>query len=250
MTICTARYIGRLGNNMFQLAAAIGYANRYKCRWASVPNNEEVPDFYNYFPNLPRFRAPNSSYQCHDPKTFNYKPIKFQGSVNLMGFFQSEKYFEHCKDEVKEVFKLPVTEGMQDYTSIHVRRGDYIKYKESFPPVTLNYIRSAITEMKIRGHKKFMFFSDDINWCRQNFSGVEFSTGKNPFEDMALMASCGNHIISNSTYSWWGAYLGVNPDRHIISPSHKSWFGRGNGVVMAIGAPKDIIPEGWQQIDF
>jgi hypothetical protein len=167
-----------------------------------------------------------------------------------MGFFQSLKYFEHCQDEVKEVFKLPRTDGLQSYVSIHVRRGDYVKYAKSFPPVTLDYIHKAMTRMKYYGFTNFMVFSDDINWCKANIKGVKYSAGNNAFEDMSLMASCGNHIISNSTFSWWAAYLGINPDRHIISPSHKSWFGTGNGVVQAIGYPKDIIPEGWEQIDF
>lgn len=236
---------------MFQLAAAIGYANHYRHRWASVPVNEEVPNYFDYFPNLPKCKAPLRSYQCHDPSTFNYKKIPDKGSVNLMGFFQSLKYFEHCQEEVKEVFKLPITEGMQDYCSIHVRRGDYVKYKTSFPPVTIDYINKAMSRMKYLGFPKFMVFSDDIAWCKNAIKvNVAYSEGKTPFEDMSLMASCGNHIISNSTFSWWAAYLGVNPFRHIISPSHKSWFGVRNGVVQAIGYPKDIIPNEWEQIDF
>lgn len=246
--IVTSRYIGRLGNNMFQLAAAIGYARRYGGEWRSLAQNEECPEFYNYFPNLPTSPPRGRAYQCHDPSTFNYKPIKNQGSVNLMGFFQSLKYFEHCQDEVKEVFKLPVNPDMYQYCSIHVRRGDYVKYKDSFPPVSLRYISAAMATMKADGVDKFMVFSDDIEWCKANIKGVEFSQG-NPFEDMANMASCSNHIIANSSFSWWGAYLGINPDKHIISPSACTWFGKKNGVTMAIGTPKDLIPDGWQQID-
>ena len=248
MGLVTARYIGRLGNNMFQLAAAIGYARHYGYTWKSEPKNDEVPEWFSYFPNLPIGLARSNSYQCHAPNTFNYKLIPNQGSTRLMGFFQSEKYFVHCKEEVKEVFKLPVTIGYQDYCSIHVRRGDYVKYAAHFPPTSLNYLRLAMKEMKSRGVKKFIVCSDDINWCKKNMDGVEFSEGLNPFEDMALMASCGNHIITNSTFSWWAAYLGVNPDRHVISPSHSAWFGPKNGVTLAIGSPKDIIPDNWQQI--
>lgn len=248
MRIVTSRYIGRLGNNMFQLAAAIGYATRFGYTWKSSDVNNEVPDWFNYFPDLPRSRSGGRSYQCHDPKTFNYKPIPHMGGCTLMGFFQSLKYFDHCQDEVKEVFKLPIISGMEEYCSIHVRRGDYVQYKKSFPPVTINYINKAIKEMKKRGVKKFIVFSDDIKWCKSHIKNVEFSSGT-PFEDMSKMASCGNHIIANSSFSWWAAYLGINPDRHIITPSHKTWFGKDNGVVQAIGYPKDIIPDGWQQID-
>ena len=249
MSIVTSRFIGRIGNNMFQLAAAIGYARRFGYEWRSASENKEVPEWFDYFPHLQKSNPRGSSYQCHDPSTFNFKPIPNMGSCTLMGFFQSLKYFEHCQDEVKEVFKLPVNDAMKDYCSIHVRRGDYVKYKGSFPPVPISYVEKAITEMRSRGITKFIVFSDDLNWCKSKIKNVDFAAG-NPFQDLSDMASCSNHIIANSTFSWWAAYLGINPDKHIISPSHKSWFGRENGVVQAIGFPKDIIPDGWQQIDF
>jgi len=235
---------------MFQIAAAIGYAKRFGYQWRGEPVNHEVPRWYDFFPHIPKGGLTGQPHCAHDGKDFNFKSIPNYGTCQLHGFFQSLKYFEHCQDEVREVFKLPVTEDMQECCSIHVRRGDYVEYAADFPPVTENYIKQAIFQMRERGVKKFMFFSDGMNWCRAKFPNLEYSEGRNEYEDLALMASCGNHIIANSTFSWWGAYLGVNPDRHIISPSHKSWFGSKNGVVKALGAPKDIIPNGWQQIDF
>lgn len=250
MGLATARYIGRLGNNMFQLAAAIGYARLYGHEWKSEPKNDEVPEWLDYFPNLPLGLAGGNTYQCHAPETFNYKQIADRGSCRLMGFFQSEKYFKHCEDEVREVFKLIRYSQYHDYCSIHVRRGDYVKYASHFPPTSLNYLRLAMQEMVVRGVKKFIVCSDDIEWCKENlnYEGVLFSEGLNAFDDMGVMASCSNHIITNSTFSWWSAYLGTNPNRHVISPSHSSWFGPKNGVTLAIGAPKDIILDHWQQI--
>lgn len=245
--VCS-RYIGRLGNNMFQLAAAIGYAKRFGMEWHSERENKEVPKWFEFFPNLKLGATLGNAYQCHDPSTFNFKPIPNIGSCRLMGFFQSEKYFEHCADEVKEVFKLPIVEGYLHTCSIHVRRGDYVKYSSSFPPISIEWVNKAIDEMKKRGVTKFLIFSDDIQWCKMNLPGHSYSEGLNEFEDMALMASCGDHIICNSSFSWWAAWLGINPDRHVIAPLHKNWFGKKNGVVMAIGEPKDIIPERWQQI--
>lgn len=242
----TSRYIGRLGNNMFQLAAAIGYAKKYGYEWASEPRNDEVPGWFDFF-DLPISKPPMRSYQCHDPKQFNYKSIPNQGSIRLVGFFQSEKYFAHCADYIKSIFRL-VPCHLYDYCSIHVRRGDYVKYARSFPPTRLSYIDKAMKEMTDRGVKKFMVFSDDIGWCKENIKGVEYSEGYNEYADLCRMASCSNHIIANSSFSWWGAWLGVNPDRHVISPSHKNWFGSENGVTKAIGSPKDIIPDRWQQI--
>lgn len=237
---------------MFQIAAAIGYAKSYGYRWRGDSENKEVPGWYSFFPKIPRGHLTGNRILAHDPRDFNFKQFRNVGNCQLHGFFQSYKYFAHCEDEVKEVFSLPRTEGYLDYCSIHVRRGDYVKYRGSFPPVSVEYIQKAMSEMKNKGIKKFIVFSDDINWCKQHVrgNGIEYSEGKNEFEDLSLMASCGNHITANSTFSWWGAWLGINPNKHVISPSHKSWFGRNNGVVQAIGYPKDIIPDNWQQIDF
>jgi hypothetical protein len=60
------------------------------------------------------------------------------------------------------------------------------------------------------------------------------------------MASCSHHIIANSTFSWWGAYLGHNPNKIVISPDPSSWFGPG----FTGGVPKDLIPDEWIKIKF
>lgn len=166
------------------------------------------------------------------------------------GFWQSWKYFEHCKEEVKEVFKLPHVEGYEDYVSIHVRRGDYVQYAGSFPPITVEFIEKAM--MQIR-KPKYLVFSDDIQWCKDSLSHLnnsiqkfDFSEGRNELQDLSLMASCGHHIIANSTFSWWAAYLGHNPNRIVVSPSAKTWFGPTAGVKRPV---VDLILPEWIQID-
>jgi len=250
MKYVTSRYVGRLGNNMFQLAAAIGYARRYGYEWASLDKNIEVPEWFDYFPHLPRGPILQRTYSTLAPCDYDFKPIPNMGVVYLQGFFQSKKFFENCEDEIKNVFSIPdLGDEFKKYCSIHVRRGDYVTHASDFPPVTIRYIHTAIKEMKERGHKRFMIFSDDLNWCKKMLPGIGLSEGRNPFEDMTVMANCSNHIIANSSFSWWAAYLGKNHNRHIIAPSHKTWFGKKNGVVQALGTPKDIIPKEWQQID-
>jgi len=145
---------------------------------------------------------------------------------------------------------LPHVEGYEDYVSIHVRRGDYVQHAGSFPPITMDYIYEA--EMKINAitgkDMMCMIFSDDIAWCKEafkDFKDVEFSEGRNELQDLSLMASCGHHIIANSTFSWWAAYLGHNPDRVVISPSAETWFGPTAGVKQPV---KDLILPEWIQI--
>lgn len=262
----TLHPIGRLGNVMFQTAACIGYAKKYGVTWGVPSDTREVPFFHSIFPNLPRADGSYKRYMEHphafcdkhnmhyDQCHFNYHEIPQQpGPVKLVGFFQSWKYFENAEEEVKNAFKLNFIDGYQDFTSIHIRRGDYIQHSGSFPPITVDYIRLAIERLK--DAKRFMVFSDDISWCRDSlppsFPGhiFEFSEGRNEFEDLSLMASCGHHIIANSSFSWWGSFLGHNPERIVISPSHKkgNWFGHSSGVQQDC---IDLIPPSWVQIEF
>ena len=259
-----ARNIGRLGNNMLQISAAIGYARKYGYQWAADPASglgEPYSAIHKIFPNLPKQQPRGARYHEHphgicrihrvsyDICHFDYHPIPDLGSsVFLTGFFQSWKYFEGQDEEIKKVFNLPHVEGYEDYVSIHVRRGDYVQYAGSFPPLTMDFISKAMFEQSVRGNVKFKVFSDDIEWCKQNVNGdyeINFSEGRNELQDLSLMASCGHHIIANSTFSWWAAYLGHNPDRVVITPSAQTWFGPTSGVKRPV---VDLLPKEWIQI--
>jgi len=205
---------------------------------------------------------------------FNYHEIPFHpNGCELVGFWQSEKYFDNAKDEVRKWINLPFVEGYRDYVSIHVRRGDYTQHSGSFPPITAEYILRAMQIfLDEKPLQKFIVFSDDIQWCIENIklhtmiSGnetqdeiksiqslmdamVEFSEGRNEWEDLSIMASCGHNIIANSSFSWWGAWLNTNPNKIVISPSCKrgNWFGMEAGVKHDC---VDLIPKEWIQIEF
>ena len=268
----SAKLIGRLGNSMFQIAASIGYARKYGYQWAvqeECLNNES--SIHRVYPDLPKTRERGTLYNEHpnticpthvthyDQCRFDYHPIPNLGDgLYLLGFWQSYKYFEGSNDEIKKVFALPHVEGYEDYVSIHVRRGDYVQHAASFPPIDMDYLNKAIAMVPLTKEGKWpniIVFSDDIEWCKQNITyktsdgaKLEFSEGRNELQDLSLMASCGHHIIANSTFSWWGAYLGHNPNRIVISPSHKrgSWFGMGGGVKKDC---VDLLPPNWIQIE-
>lgn len=294
MVVC--RNIGRLGNNMFQIAAALGYAKKFGYQWAADTGNgvsDPYSSIHQTFPNLPKenfgggnryHEHPNKQCEIHQTHFndchFDYHPIPNLGpNVSLTGFFQSYKYFEGQDEEIKKLFALPHVEGYEDYVSIHVRRGDYVQHAGSFPPIDEHYIWEAIRRFTLNEGSpkfenikamKFIFFSDDIRWCKDFVSKgfwfdekmegrdyikisspdlhIQFSEGRNEREDLSLMASCGHHIIANSTFSWWGSFLGHNPDRIIISPSCKrgSWFGMDAGVKRDV---VDLLPPNWVQIE-
>lgn len=244
--------IGRLGNQMFQCAAAIGYAKKYNVGWSCPNDTREVPRFHEFFPGLPKYEGCEfRRYNAADPSQFNYSPIPFnENGTKLVGFFQSEKFFEGAEYEIRKAFKLKIKNN--ESISLHIRRGDYVLHSGSFPPVDTNYIRLALERLIHTKIDSVVVFSDDIDWCRgvlpdafRNY-WFEFSEGKSELEDLSLMASCSHHIIANSTFSWWGAWLGHNPNKIVVSPSADNWFGPGfTGVV-----PVDLIPPSWHQIKF
>ncbi len=252
----TTAFIGRLGNSMFQVAAAIGYARKYGYQWG-VPNEQKESTILTHFPNLPRcdyrYRRYNEHQPGHDHDWFNYHDIPDHGPDTLLfGFWQSWKYFDHCKEEVKQVFKLEHISGYEDYVSIHVRRGDYVQHAGSFPPITKEYLTQAASKLFYQHPIKWLVFSDDIEWCKEvlkDWVNVEFSEGRNEYQDLSLMASCGHHIIANSSFSWWGAFLGRNPNKIVISPScvNPNWFGPTAGVKHDV---VDLLPQEWIQIRF
>lgn len=271
MTAVT-RNIGRLGNNMFQIANSIGYARKYGYQWAadeSHGHGEPYSSIHKVFPNLPKQHF-GGSIRFHEHKNehceqhgthkdychFDYHDIPDMGpDVAMTGFFQSWKYFEHCKEEVREVFKLPHVEGYEDYCSIHIRLGDYKQHSGSFPPITDHYILLASLEIERENPDiKYLIFSDGIDECKEmfdtNFSQafndrVYFCNEPDELKSLSLMASCGHHIIANSSFSWWASYLGHNPNRIVISPSASTWFGPTAGVKKPVN---DLILPEWIQI--
>lgn len=173
---------------------------------------------------------------------FSYSkiPTTFK-SLLVEGYFQSEKYFKDFSEEIREEFKFkkrPVMEIPDGACSIHVRRGDYTNLQSYHPLCGMDYYLKA---MSLIPSKKYIIFSDDPGWCSSTFTdkNVQVVRGNSAEEDMQLMALCSNHIIANSSFGWWGAWLGYNRTKKVVAPS--KWFGPG----FPNHDTKDICPEDW-----
>ena len=125
---------------------------------------------------------------------------------------------------------------------IHVRRGDYLKPENSIYNIcNIEYYIKAINIMNKKISSPYYFiFSDDIEWSRENLwepgmKIIEHNKDKEDYEDIFLMSKCAHHIIANSSFSWWGAWLGTNEDKIVIAP--EKWFQ--NHKI------SDAICEGW-----
>ena len=164
----------------------------------------------------------------------NFKNLP-DGSL-LIGFFQTSRYFPNMRKQLQQDINyraLPmdcstaeVAEAIScpNTVSIHVRRGDY-KDLKGFDVCGLLYYQRAISKAReILKHPIFWVFSDDIPWCREHFLGVDFNfveleySRNNHLNDMRLMSLADNHIIANSSYSWWAAWLYWNPSKVVIMP--------------------------------
>lgn len=234
---------GRLGNQMFQIAAAIAYSIEYNDT-LFLPKETLHPNFPHYFNNrfVTMANTPRSFYE-HRERSHGYLPIPHAMNVILNGYFQSYKYFDKYRKEVIDSFGIPF-ETKKGVCSIHVRRGDYLLYPTKHPVVTPRYLFDAIEEVfNTKGIEKYLVFSDDIEWCKNLFNNVaaidddksdkipikfEFSEGKSELEDLASMSSCEHNIISNSSYSWWAAYLNQNSEKLVVTPHEDNWFGSDN----------------------
>lgn len=132
-------------------------------------------------------------------------------------YLQDPKYFDKHGEYIKQVFGDGI--GYINKVAVHVRRGDYVGNSFYVDLSKTDYYQEAMA--KFPG-AEFLVFSDDIAWCKQQdvFKGCEFSEGWSELADLNRMASCAGHIIANSSFSWWGAYLAPNTKK-VIAP--KAW---------------------------
>lgn len=231
---------GRLGNILFQAAATIALALR---------NNDsyQFPKIWTdrkYF-NIPEDKFVDKLFfsQTYNEPNFHYNNIIYKPNLNISGYLQSYLYFEDFKDEIKKLLTPNVKVEKQEYTSIHIRRTDYLIHKDCYNILNRdNYYNNAI--IKSNG-KRFLVFSDDIRWAKENFTGNEFdfAEGNNAVNDLSLMLNCsGGNIIANSSFSWWGAYLNNNFGP-VIYPS--TWFGP---KLAPTHNTKDLCPIDWIKV--
>ncbi|MGM1056998.1 MAG: alpha-1,2-fucosyltransferase [Bacteroidota bacterium] len=197
----------------------------------------------------------------NDPLCFKEKIFKTKRKY-LYGSWQSEKYFDKIEDDIRNLFsfktidvenkKIAIEMGNQTSIAVHIRRGDYSGNDLYAGICTEEYYSKAISLIfdKIKYQKRIMFyiFSDDKEFAA-NFIRkykvpsklIEINKGVNSYKDMYLMSNCKHNIIANSSFSWWGAWLNVNPDKIVIAPNR--WFGKGSEENY-----KDIVPFSWEKI--
>ncbi len=190
---------------------------------------------------------------------FNFWPKFFslKSGSYLHGYWQSEKYFKSIEKVIRDdfSFKKPLAEKnllianqihQTNAVSLHIRRGDYLtdaKTNRIMSVCDISYYERAISYMAAKvSNPVFYVFSDDMDWVKQSISitypsvYVDHNRGEDSYVDMQLMSLCKHHIIANSSFSWWGAWLNPSAKKIVVAP--KLWFKNGNN-------DSDLIPNEW-----
>lgn len=178
----------------------------------------------------------------------------------LSGYWQSEKYFSTVISNIREDFSFKISMGHRnselanqiirvEAVSLHVRRGDYMSNPKTLAThglCSLDYYRNAmqLISREVR-NPHFFVFSDDIAWIKSNLNidmpcqFVDHNQGGESYNDMRLMSLCQHHIIANSSFSWWGAWLNPNAEKIVVAP--KRWFAHEVNTY-------DLIPKTWVRL--
>ena len=245
---------GRLGNIFFTTATMLAYCHKHNLTYYAPDEAIAYKGFRNGDvtnplkikstggkPNNPTtYKEPNMSDgtpYCHDiPKMDN---------VLLEGYFQSFGYFDWCRDYILETLNIPYNfeKGM---VSISVRRGDCVG-STAFPPAPTIYYHRAVEYMQARGYDNFRVYSDDIAWCRKEFTTENYPNAifdfseREEMDDYISMSSCEHNITARSTFSLTAAWLNRNPNKIVLVPQEQGWWR---------GQNKDLIPDYFTQINF
>lgn len=261
--VVSPRMLGRLANQMFEIAAAYSFAldngcqmvvSEYNGVFSSKTGEVSSPRKYertmfrnvNFVDTLPKCDVWKES-------SFEYKPLsyKFDDNLYLEGQFQSEKYFSHNRDRILELFAPSDTTKkyienkyglyFKNSLSIHIRRGDYTMLQDFHPICTMEYYQTALQHITSQHQiENILIVTDDIVWVKEQFNDprIVFVEGEQDYIDLHIMSYCTHNIIANSSFSWWGAWLNTNPNKTVVAP--RDWFGPS-----LTHNTKDLIPQGW-----
>lgn len=208
-------------------------------------------------------RRPGTTPSYIREKYFHFDPdiLYLNDGVYLDGYWQSEKYFKDIETIIRQEFTIKSEMNVKSLAiekqiksinsvSLHIRRGDYVSNPHTnqfHGSCNLKYYFQCVENLT-RGvkHPHFFIFSDEPEWTRANLklpyptTFVDHNPPENGYEDLKLMSLCKHHIIANSSFSWWGAWLNQNPSKIVLAP--KKWFNSVNYNT------KDLIPDKWLKI--
>lgn len=242
------RPAGRLGNFLFSTAALISYAKKNRldfCVPARTNDHYWNPVYLQHLTS-PRWRYNDRHAVILNEETgYRYADLAFQEEwryrqIEMRGYFQNPLYFEHDREDILKTFGYH-WELNKGFVSVHVRRGDYLTLTDKHPAVTVEWYLEAMSMFE--GYQ-FIFFSDDIQWCKDTFAhrpDCSFHSGSE-VEDLVALSHCEHHINSASTFSWMGAWMNRNGEKRVVLP--KQWLMPSHSNQWT----EEIVPKTWTRI--
>lgn len=247
---------GGLGNQLFQWAVTRNLSLKYNTEYFFDLNHipKSHPGVTSRGIDIDKFENLSINEMKHNPNLptmvdkFYYYDIP--NNSYLDGYWQSEKYFKENESIIRKELRIPqeLKHSLiekhpflkEDTVSIHVRRGDYVHLPNHHPIQTVEYYKSAYDLIGINDIN-VVVVSDDIQWCKDNlnFGNTHFIENSSNINDLYIMSLCNHNIMSNSTFSWWGAWLNENPNKKVIIPD--VWF----GSTLSSLPSDDIYCENW-----
>lgn len=234
MSNCYVNVIGGLGNQLFQIAAGYAYSKKYDkkliinpARWNAGQGNNPLYYKDSIFKNFEyATKYPTDTINILE-KRFNYDELPYQiGDVSLNGYFQSLKYFEEVENEFISLLNLPKInidnlKGLSPYiVGMHIRRGDYLKYKNIHYVCDTNYFNYFFNKFKDIPIKVFTDSIEDV--IKEFKQPYDIIHSQSDVKELTYMSQCDIIVGSNSTFSWWASLIGQK-----ICHFPSKWFADG-----------------------
>ncbi len=233
----SCKFIGKLGNHMYQTAATIQVAEQLGVDFV-LPTKSHAGHYGDISPDFSGFSYPFKFQDIELPNKFNqptfgYTPIDLKDDLELHGFYQSHQYFDDIRDKLINKyfqFKDESKEKAKKYNigddalGISVRRGDYLMLQHNHCVLDMNKYYDKTWE-QFPYLEQIFVFSDDIPWCKKAFIGTAEYVEEDIWTQLYMMTQMKNLVLSNSTFAWWGGYLN-NKGGTIVIPD--PWFGPAN----------------------
>jgi hypothetical protein len=270
---------GRLGNQMFQYSALVGISKNMGYDYC-IPNHSNAINFgsalstHHQLHHCFEMIHHNNRFGYIDGDEVELHQYEFceelfnecPDNVTLKGYFETEKYFQNAEKEIRKdfTFKTTIIDEVNDIFSEHLKKDpvsivvrrfsdsyDYYGVENNHYNLPLAYYEKSIS--MLGKDRTYIICSNDVEWCkeqtifkRDNFIINDFDS-KNIMKghfDLCLISSCKDHIIANSSFSWWGAWLSKNKNKTVFAP--EVWFGKNQSSLNT----KDLIPNNWNKITF
>jgi hypothetical protein len=273
--------IGGLGNQMFQFALYLAFQAQGKKTLLDISLYKQIKMHFGYELNrcfgiksdlvtkgflhiiflrlILKFKPPTIVFK----DSMAYSRLVFKSEAKyLIGYWQSEKYFDDISDIVRSAFifkdidkrNFLIGEKMklENSVSVHLRRGDYVENPLYSNICTQDYydkaIKLLIDNIEEKENIKFYIFSNDSEYAKEFCSKLEyasqlidFNTETDSYKDMYLISKCRYNIIANSSFSWWGAWLNDFPEKKVVAP--KKWYNTED-----FNLYMDVVPSDWIKI--